>query len=88
VKAIVAAIEAGNTDNSIKTYNLGTGESYSVKEIADIVCTFFSSDIEYICTHEFRPNDVMDTVADISKIKNELNWQPEISIHEGLKKMI
>jgi len=40
VKAIVAAIEAGNTDNSIKTYNLGTGESYSVKEIADIVCTF------------------------------------------------
>ena len=88
VKAIVAAIEAGNTDNSIKTYNLGTGESYSVKEIADIVCTFFGSDIEYICTHEFRPNDVMDTVADISKIKNELNWQPEISIHEGLKKMV
>jgi len=59
-----------------------------VKEIVDIVCKLYDTKIEYSCTHEIRPNDVMDTVADISKIKEELKWKPKISIFDGLRKMI
>jgi len=88
VDAIVAAIEVNKTDNSIKKYNLGSGTSYSVKEIVDIVCNLCDTKIEYVCTHEIRPNDVMDTIADITKIKEELTWEPKVSILDGLKKMI
>ena len=88
VEAIVAAIQNNTVENNIKTYNLGTGVSFSVKEIVDIVRGFFNMEIDYLCTNEFRPNDVMDTIADISKIKNDLHWLPQISIREGLKKML
>lgn len=88
VEAIVAAIQNNNVDTQNNTYNLGTGISFSVKEIVDIVRGFFNMEIDYLCTNEFRPNDVMDTIADISKIKNDLHWSPVISIREGLKKML
>lgn len=88
VDAIVTAIETENADKSIQKYNLGSGLSYSVKEIVDMVRGLFDTEIEYICTHEIRPNDVLDTIADISKIQNELHWKPSISILEGLKKMV
>lgn len=87
VRAVIKAIEKVD-DDKLNVYNLGTGISYSVKEIVDIVRSIFSSEIEYLCTNEFRPNDVMDTIADISKIKAELNWQPAISIQDGLREMI
>ncbi len=88
VDAIITAIETENADKSIQKFNLGSGVSYSVKEIVDMVRGLFDTEIEYICTHEIRPNDVMDTIADISKIQNELHWKPSISILEGLKKMV
>ena len=86
VEAIIAAID--NQTDKFEKFNLGTGKSYSVKEIIEIVRGFFNSDIEYICTHEIRENEVLDTVADISKIRKELHWQPKISIQEVLKKML
>jgi len=88
VDAIITAIETENADKSIQKYNLGSGLSYSVKEIVDMVRGLFDTEIEYICTHEIRPNDVMDTIADIFKIQNELHWKPSISILEGLTKMV
>ena len=88
VEAIVAAIETEQTTDDLRTYNLGTGISFSVKEIVDFVRDLFNTEIDYLCTNEFRPNDVMDTVADISKIKNELHWSPAVSIREGLQKML
>ena len=88
VEAILAAIESENPDKMMKKYNLGSGISYSVKEIVEIVQSLFDLKIEYLCTNEIRPNEVLDTIADISKIKNELNWNPKISIWDGLKSML
>jgi UDP-glucose 4-epimerase len=88
VEAIATAIESVNNGKSINFYNLGSGVSYSVKEIVEMVRGFFDSEIEYLCTNEIRSNEVLDTVADISKIKTELHWQPKISILDGLKSML
>jgi UDP-glucose 4-epimerase len=88
IEAIISAINTQDTRNQINKYNLGTGISYSVKEIVEMVRSLFNFEIEYHCTNDFRQNDIMDTIADISKIKTELGWQPTISILDGLKKMI
>ncbi|MFA6582262.1 MAG: NAD(P)-dependent oxidoreductase [Paludibacter sp.] len=88
ISAIITAINIKDENKSIKKYNLGSGISYSVKEIIDIVRGFYDSKIEYICTHEIRANEVLDTIADISKIKKEMDWEPKISIEEGLRKML
>lgn len=41
--------------------------------------------IKYI---EKQKGDVRDTLADTSKISNELNWKPEIKVEEGLKRFV
>ena len=38
--------------------------------------------------HDIRPNEVLDTVADITKIKKELHWTPKISLIDGIKSMM
>ena len=86
VEAVISAVEKTSSEKHI--YNLGSGVSYSVKEIVTFVRSFFDNDIDYICKNEYRPNEVMDTVANINKIKCELNWQPKVTIEKGIQKMI
>lgn len=88
IDAVMTSIEIKSEDSMLRKYNLGTGISHSVKEIVEMVQGLFETKIEYLCTHEIRPNDVLDTVADITKIETELNWKPKISIQAGLRKMV
>ena len=84
VEAVISAVEKPSSEKHI--YNLGSGVSYSVKEIVTFVRSFFDNDIDYICKNEYRPNEVMDTLANINKIKCELNWQPKVTIEKDMYK--
>lgn len=88
VNAVQVALQSEKTKSGLNIYNLGSGQSYSVKEVIDTVRRLSYKPVEYECTGEIRPNEVMDTVADISKIKAELGWTPEVTLEEGLKRMI
>lgn len=88
VEAVILALQTPNLQPTLQTYNLGTGESHSVKEIIEIVRTLSEHEVDYECTREIRPNEVLDTVADITKIKKELLWTPKISLIEGIKSMM
>ena len=68
-------------------YNLGTGVSHSVREVAEMLMKLWPKPVEYVATGETRPNEVLDTVADISRLKAK-GWSPRISLEEGLKEMI
>jgi UDP-glucose 4-epimerase len=72
----------------LSVFNLGSGKSYSVKDAANIIMSRFKHPIEYFSSGEMRPNEVMDTIADISQIKETLNWEPKISFEEGLDSII
>jgi len=37
---------------------------------------------------DWRPSDQKVYISDISKIKEKLNWQPKVSIDEGIKRLI
>jgi len=88
VEAVIMALQTPDTEPTLRTYNLGTGESHSVKEIIEIVRTLSGHEVDYECTREIRPNEVLDTVADITKIKKELHWTPKISLIDGIKSMM
>ena len=68
-------------------YNLGSGESHSVREVAEMLMKLWPKPVEYVATGETRPNEVLDTVADISKLR-AMGWSPRISLEDGLKEMI
>jgi len=76
----------GRTAFSI--YNVGSGVSYSVEDIIKTVLRLLHSEKEYVSEAVRRKDEVMDTVADINKIRSELSWEPKHSIEEGLMKTI
>jgi UDP-glucose 4-epimerase len=86
VNAYCKAIEYNKSN--FEVFNIGSGISCSVKEIAETLISLSSKNIPLEFSGEERNNEVLDTVADISKIKYKLNWQPEVSIKEGLHNII
>lgn len=54
-------------------FNIGTGKNYSVNQIAKM----FSENITYIPE---RLGEAKETLADISKAKNILGWQPKVTL--------
>lgn len=77
-KAFLAAAE---TDYVAKTWNLGAGNPQSVNTLVDLI----GGEVEYIPE---RPGEPDSTWADITKIKNELDWRPEVSFSDGVARMM
>ncbi len=82
VEAYQKAIEYRNTNFEI--LNIGSGKSYSVEEIAKLMISISSKDLELEFSNDIRENEILDTVADIGKIKKILNWEPKISFQTGI----
>jgi UDP-glucose 4-epimerase len=67
------------------TYNVGTGKGLTNKEVVEMVKKI--SGISFpITIKERRSGDVVETVADPSKIKQELNFEPKFSDLETIIK--
>ena len=72
------------TDGNV--YNLGSGVSYSVREIFEAIATLLQTDIDPIYKPDF-PGEAQVTLADITAAKS-LGWQPNVSLKEGLRHSI
>lgn len=73
---------------NFEIFNLGFGKSYSINELVNILKTIINKEITISDKKIRRVNEIMNTIADISKAKNLLNWEPKISMSEGLAKVI
>lgn len=70
-------------------FNIGTGNTASIREIACQIKSITESKIEPewgAIAH--RQNEVWFTCADISKTKRFLNWEPGTHIEQGLKSTV
>jgi UDP-glucose 4-epimerase len=82
VRDVVAAnIAAYESSLRGQVFNVGSGTSLSVKELADLI----SPDQVHI---EARKGDSMATLADISRIRAALGWTPKVSFADGLKELL
>ena len=69
-------------------FNIGSGKSHSVQDIANLVKLIFSDKLEIHFENKQRENEVNNTIADISKAEVFLGWTPKISLKDGLRKMM
>ena len=82
VRDVVAAnIAALNSHGRSEVFNVGSGTSISVKELADMISP------NQIHT-EGRKGDSTATRADISKIRSALGWMPQIYFADGLEELM
>ena len=76
-----AFLKAIKSKSVNKIYNLGSGKRTSINTIAGI----FGGKKKFITK---RPGEPKNSLADISKIKKEIKWKPNISIKAGIKKLL
>ena len=81
--AIVKAIYYGGNEN---IFNIGSGKSYSVKEVIDFIQNIYGTSLNIKEKKLIRKNEILNTIADINLAKKELEWFPIYDLKEGLKK--
>ncbi len=80
VRANIAAMESDKVGHG-EVINIGGGHNHSVNEIAAMI----GGEAIHVPA---RPGEMPDTLADITKAKTLLGWQPEITLQEGIKKLL
>ena len=80
-----ANLHAMKSEHTNDFYNIGTGTSLSVKELAHIMILLSELPLEPK-NSELPEGDIISSQADITKAKTDLSWKPEVVLEDGLKK--
>ena len=75
-------------DSSFEIFNVGSGTNYSVKEIVDIILHNLDGEFEVQFSQSTRDNEILETMANISKARAVLNWAPKTSFEAGIRKIM
>ena len=72
-----------------ETINLGSGKSYKIKEIVQLVSSILGKKTEISTDRRrIRPYDIERLICDNRKAKKILSWTPKIRFKEGLEKTV
>ncbi len=85
---IDALLEANKLHAKMHVMNIGSGVSYSVKDIINIIQEVAKTSKKVVSTNEERPNEIDDVIANIKSASELLNWTPKLSFRDGVKKML
>jgi nucleoside-diphosphate-sugar epimerase len=69
-------------------YNMGSGRSASVAEVAQLISYAAGICKPVVSDDEPRPGELMDVVADTSRAAAEFNWLPRTSLGEGIAAVV
>ena len=79
INANILAAQITNKDILGEIINIGTGRSFSILDLVNII----KGESKHVPA---RPAEARETVADISKAKKLLGWEPSIKLKDYLKK--
>ena len=83
VSGILKAMESDNSE----VFNIGNPNEITILQLAEKIIELTNSNSK-IKFHKLPEDDPMQRKPDISKANNKLNWFPEVSLEDGLKKTI
>jgi len=86
--AIIKTLTTNGIEGEI--FNVGSGKSIALKELAGKIWENTGADEKLlkIGVRQTARSELHDTQADISKIRHRLDWQPKVSLDDGLKMVI
>ena len=69
------------------TYNIASGKGILISELAELIRKSLKKQNKIIIKNS-RTGEVVKFIADISKAKQKLGYQPKINVIDGIKKTI
>ena len=86
VSAIIKTLTKTGIEGDV--LNVASGEAVPIRTIIEKVCMITRSGRPKFGEIAYRPGENMALYADISKVREILDWEPTISLDVGLKKTI
>ena len=86
VQANLLALETSGGD--YQAMNIGTGRATSVKQIAKLLAKGLGKEIDPEIVGKYREGDIRHCVADISKARELLGYEPKVTLEAGLAELL
>ena len=77
----------GTYKRNYGVFNIGSGKGHSVKEVATLIQKIWGSNKKLVSLGESRNNEISVSIANVERIKQELDWIPSYSLEDGLLEM-
>jgi UDP-glucose 4-epimerase len=87
VEANVLALKCERAGAAGEIFNIGTGVATSVNQLANALLEVTNKTRLKIMHSEAREGDIRHSVADISKAREKLDYNPRVSLQDGLKEL-
>jgi nucleoside-diphosphate-sugar epimerase len=88
VRDLVSLLVATLSRPTVGVFNAGSGRSVAIPELVEHINQGLDHPKPLVSTGEERSAEVFDVVADISRARRELGWEPRIGIGEGLRETV
>lgn len=90
VHDVVAALVGvmGSKKADYQVFNVGTGQPRTILSVAEVLAQLYGQEIAPAVTGKFRKGDVRHCYADISRLRQALDWEPKVAFEEGMKELI
>ena len=73
---------------SFDVYNIGSGVSYPVAAVAEMIRLKTNPTCEITYSDEERKGEVFETVADVTRARDYLGWEPSTELEQGIENCI
>jgi len=84
-----ANLLALNTDRAdYQAVNVGTGVATSVRRVCSLLARGLGLDLEPEIVGRYREGDIRQCVADISRARNVIGYEPRVTLEEGIKELL
>ena len=88
LEGLLAVMESGRADAAGRVYNLGNPEEHTILDYAKMVLELIPSSASSITYLPPVPDDPSRRRPDIGRARSELDWQPRVSLRDGLTRTI
>ncbi len=85
-QALILSME--NQASKYEIFNVGSGIPITIKEVAQTISEKIKPELKPVFNQQYRIGDIRHCVADISKIKKLLGYQPSIKFSDGIDDLI
>jgi len=86
VDATILALENKNANHQY--FNVGSGVGTTVEEVAKMLKAKYKSNVDLVISGKFRIGDIRHNIADLTKAKQLLGFEPKVDFAAGISKFV
>jgi UDP-glucose 4-epimerase len=86
VEAFIKTIDYTPSKN-FERFNIGSGKPLTILDLARMILRTFRMPESMITYGEARPGDIRNSVADITRARSSLGFEPRIRVEDWIKKV-